>query len=118
MSPDYLPIRHNRTANWNLEKGYNTNLEMDSPTYPYRVTGSGADGDMLDVWLELSAINVEYFCRGPMQGYTIVLHLPGEIPQVSKHFFQIPLLQEVVISVKANIIKTSDGLRNYHHERY
>ncbi len=90
---------------------------MDSTTYPYKVTGSGADGDKLRAWLELSAENLEYLCRGPIQGYTIVLHLPGEIPQVSKHFFLIPLLQEVSVSVEAKIVKTSEGLRQYNHER-
>lgn len=86
-------------------------------TYPYRVTGSGADGDRLRAWLELSAKNLEYKCRGPIQGYTIALHLPGEIPQISKYYYIVPLLQEVSVSVKANIIRTSDGLRHYHHER-
>lgn len=90
---------------------------MDQTTYPYRVTGSGADGDKFRAWLELSAVNLEYLCRGPIQGYTIVLHVPGEIPQVSKHFFVIPSLQEVSVSVEAKVVKTSEGLRHYHHEK-
>lgn len=115
ISPDYPQIRHTSTAYWNLEQGYKNNIELDA--YPYRVAGSGADGDRLTAWLELSAINLDNYCRGPIQGYTIVFHLPGEIPQVSKYYFVIPLLQEVSVSVKANIIKTSEGLRHYDHER-
>lgn len=117
MSPDYAhQSQHNRMSNWNLERGYDTNIRFDS--YPYRVAGSGADGDKLRAWLELSAINLEYLCRGPIQGYTIVLHVPGEIPQVSKHFFLIPQLQEVSVAVKANIMKTPEDLRHYHHDRF
>lgn len=105
-------------AKWNLESGYNPNVEIDSPiTYPYRVAGSGADGDKLRMWLELTASHKENWCIGPSHGYKIVLHVPGEIPQVSKYYFLISELQEVTVSVTANIVKTSTGLRGYHHER-
>lgn len=117
ISPDYSHIRRNKIANWNLENGYTANAPTDSQTYPYRVAGSGADGHRLRAWLELSTVNLENLCRGPTQGYKVVLHLPGEIPQVSKYYSLIPLLQEVSVSVKANIMKTSEGLRYYHHKR-
>ncbi|XP_037040054.1 pickpocket protein 28-like [Bradysia coprophila] len=118
ISPDYSQIHHKKRANWNLESGYNNNVEIYSPTtYPYRVAGSGADGDKLRLWLELTASSRENWCHGPAHGYKIVLHVPGEIPQVAKHFFLIPPLQDVSVSVKVNIIKTSEGLRHYHHER-
>lgn len=81
------------------------------------MAGAGADGFRLRAWLELSTINLENVCHGPIQGYTMVLHVPGELPQVSKYYYLIPQLQEVSVAVKANIIKTSEGLRHYHHER-
>lgn len=120
LSPDYPQIDHGKKAKWNLEDGYDTgSIDIDSPTtYPYRVAGSGADGDKLRLWLELTTSYKENWCHGPTHGYKIILHVPGEIPQVAKHFFLIPQLQEVAVSVKANIIKTSEGLRPYHHERY
>jgi acid-sensing ion channel, other len=44
--------------------------------------------------------------------------ISGEIPRVSKQFFRVPLRQEVVVSVKPNMITTSEGLVgkdwNYH----
>lgn len=52
-------------------------------------------------------------CRGPVQGFKILLHTPGEIPQVSKHYIRVPLQQEVLISVKPNMITTSDELKYY-----
>lgn len=114
ISPDYgHQIVHKKKSNWNLEQGY----DAITDSHPYRVSGSGQNGDKLRIWLELSAINLDYLCRGPTQGYTIVLHLPGEIPQVSKHYFLIPYLQEVSVSVKANVMKTSDDLRRLNYER-
>lgn len=35
------------------------------------------------------------------------------MPQVSKHYFRVPLLEEVLISVKPNMITTSENLRHY-----
>lgn len=52
-----------------------------------------------------------------MQGFKVLLHTPGELPRVSKQFFRIPLRQEVVVSVKPNMITTSDGLIDYSPDR-
>ncbi|KAG4070425.1 hypothetical protein HA402_005657 [Bradysia odoriphaga] len=95
LSPDYTRIDHNMSANfWNLEEGYDTSIEIDPQTYPYRVFGSGARVGLF-VLLKLYEQNLEYICRGPVQGFKILLHTPGEVPQVSKHYFRVPLLQEV-----------------------
>lgn len=60
---------------------------------------------------------MDYICRGPVQGFKILLHTPGEIPRVSKQYFRVPLRQEVVVSVKPNMITTSDGLIEYAPDR-
>ena len=54
---------------------------------------------------------------GPVQGFKILLHTPGEIPRVSKQYFRVPLNQEVVVSVKPNMITTSEGLIGYAPNR-
>ncbi|KAL1402838.1 hypothetical protein pipiens_005902 [Culex pipiens pipiens] len=43
--------------------------------------------------------------------------LENEYPQVSKQYFRVPLQQEVIISVKPQMITTSDGLRDYAPHR-
>ncbi|XP_037031858.1 pickpocket protein 28-like isoform X2 [Bradysia coprophila] len=117
LSPDYTRIDHNMSAKfWNLEDGYDTSIEIDPQTYPYRVFGSGARVGLF-VLLKLYEQNLEYICRGPVQGFKILLHTPGEVPQVSKHYFRVPLLQEVLVSVKPNMITTSEGLRHYEPNR-
>lgn len=101
---------------WNLEDGYDDSVVTEGEQYPYRVFGAGARAGLF-VLLRLYEKDLEYLCRGPVQGFKILLHTPGEIPQVSKHYFRVPLLQEVLVSVKPNMITTSDGLRHYEPNR-
>ena len=101
--------------NWNSENGYDASNGKD--TYPQRVFGSGARVGLFVV-LMLFNQDLEYICRGPVQGFKILLHTPGEVPQVSKHYLRIPLEQEVLISVKPNMITTSEGLRHYEPNKY
>lgn len=85
--------------------------------YPYRVFGAGARVGLF-VLLRLFEQHLDYICRGPVQGFKILLHTPGEVPQVSKHYFRVPLLHEVLVAVKPNMITTSEGLWNYEPHRY
>lgn len=85
-------------------------------TYPRRVLGPGAKAG-LNIVLKLTKPDLDYICRGPVQGFKILLHTPGEIPRVAKQYFRVPLSQEVVVSVKPNMITTSEGLVDYAPER-
>lgn len=49
--------------------------------------------------------------------FQILLHTPGEIPQVSKQYLRVPFNQELLISIKPKIITTSDGLKHYEPAR-
>lgn len=40
----------------------------------------------------------------PVQGFKVSLHVPGEIPRVSKQFFRVPLSREVVVTVTPKMI--------------
>lgn len=107
-------MSHNTSSqSWSLEKGYTTN---NATTYPRRVLGPGARAG-LNIVLKLTEPDLDYLCRGPVQGFKILLHTPGEIPRVSKQYFRVPLRQEVVVSVKPNMITTSPGLAGYAPER-
>lgn len=98
---------------WTLQEGYSVS---DSETYPRRVLGPGARAG-LNIVLKLSDPDLDYICRGPVQGFKVILHTPSEVPRASKHFFRVPLRQEVVVSVKPNMITTSPGLANYEPNR-
>lgn len=101
---------------WNLQSGYSDNGGSVTETYPYRVFGAGARVGLFAL-LRLYEQDLEYICRGPVQGFKILLHTPGEIPQVSRHYFRVPLFQEVLVSVKPQMITTSKGLRHYEPNR-
>lgn len=117
MAPEMMSVTDNQNAtNWNLETGYDDSKSNGTETYPYRVFGAGARAGLFAL-LRLFEQDLEYLCRGPVQGFKILLHTPGEIPQVSKHYFRVPLLQEVLVSVKPNMITTSEGLRHYEPNR-
>jgi acid-sensing ion channel, other len=85
-------------------------------TYPHRVLGPGARAGF-NIVLKLTEADLDYICHGPVQSFKILLHTPGEIPRVSKQYFRVPLRQEVVVSVKPNMITTSSGLADYTPER-
>lgn len=115
LHTDYNYLDHNQTADhWNLETGYTMQASL-SP-YPRRVLSAGARAGLF-VLLPLFKYDLDYICRGPVQGFKILLHTPGEIPRVSKQYFRVPLNQEVVVAVKPNMITTSEGLRDYPPNR-
>jgi acid-sensing ion channel, other len=114
LADDFNYLQHNLSSrDWSLENGYNSNNE---DLYPYRVLGSGARAGF-NIVLKLTEPDLDYMCRGPVQGFKILLHTPGEIPRVSTQYFRVPLQQEVVVSVKPNMMTTSEGLAGYAPER-
>lgn len=114
LADDFTYLKHNHSsANWSLEGGYKTSSE---DIYPNRVLGPGAKAGF-NIVLKLTQPDLDYVCRGPVQGFKILLHTPDEIPRVSKHYFRVPLRSEVVVSVKPNMITTSEGLADYAPER-
>lgn len=113
MAPEMMTVTENKNGtDWNLQDGYNDTGGNVAETYPNRVFGAGARAGLFAL-LRLYEQDLEYLCRGPVQGFKILLHTPGEVPQVSKHYFRVPLEQEVLVSVKPNMITTSEGLRHY-----
>ncbi|XP_039275641.1 pickpocket protein 28-like [Nilaparvata lugens] len=95
---------------WNLEDGYDQSAAVD--TYPRRAIGSGMKSGL--TILMLARYNdLDYLCRGAVQGFKVTLHNPAEIPRVAERFFRVPLNQEVVLAVKPNMMTTSTNLQYY-----
>uniref|UniRef100_T1GJ31 Uncharacterized protein n=1 Tax=Megaselia scalaris TaxID=36166 RepID=T1GJ31_MEGSC len=102
-------------STWTLEKGY-TNFDFTNEQFPIRVMAAGSRGGL---FLELKGKKIDYdmMCRGPVPGFKILLHTPGEIPQVSRQYLRVPYDQEVLIAIKPKIITTSNGLMGYEPAR-
>lgn len=113
MNEHLVSVKNNsRAEHWNLEDGYNKSIPFDPETYPYRVFRPGSRYGLFVV-LRMFEQNMDYVCRGPVQGFKIILHPPDEVPQVSTNFIRVPTLQEAIVFVKPNVITTSEGLRTY-----
>lgn len=61
--------------------------------------------------------DVDYLCRGPVQGFKVILHSPNELPDVKGQHFRIPFDEDVRMSIKPNILVTSKSLKDYSPER-
>lgn len=121
MAPELPSVNDQPDAKfWSLEEGYddvkNGNNKSALDTYPYRVLGTGSQNG-LSFWINLGVDDLDFSCRYTAHGYKVVLHAPAEIPQPSMNFFRLPLEQEVLVSVKPNMLETSDELKNYDSSR-
>lgn len=94
-------------SEWSMEEGYP--IDSNLSTYPERVQTAGARAG-LNIILPLSSYDKDFICKGPSQGFKLQLHVPGEIPRLSQQYFRLSMDQEMVISVKPNMITTSDVL--------
>lgn len=119
MSPELFEKISNQSAShWNLEDGYDDrNGGRDRiKTYPRRVLSTGPKAG-LEVDLMIDKENLNNRCIGSVNGFKVTLHSPAEIPQPSKHYFYVPQDMEVLVSVKPNMIETSDELKDYDPAR-
>lgn len=98
-----------------MERGYQPEDKFNE--FPYRVLAAG-DNTGLKIVLAVYDANMDFLCRGPPQGFKILLHTPNEMPQVSKVYIKVPIDNEVTVTVKPNMIITSDALKNVSPEKY
>lgn len=95
-----------------MEEGYHKNSPTGMPAYPFRANSAGSRGGLFFL-LRLYSYDFEYLCRGPVLGFKVLLHAPDEMPQISKHYFRVPLNQETIVAVKPKVTTTSARLRSY-----
>ncbi|XP_066139923.1 pickpocket protein 28-like [Euwallacea fornicatus] len=103
-----------KSEGWNLEDGYPANVSIN--TYPRRALSAGFSSGFL-LLLRAYQQDLDYVCKGPVQGFRIHLHNPAETPRVGMQYFRAPLNQEVVVAVKPDMMTTSDGLKDYDPHR-
>ena len=83
-----------------------------SDTYPRRVLSTGFRAGLV-VLLKPKKTNFDKLCRGLVQGFNIFLHAPGEIPRTSKRLFRAPINQDVILTVKPQMMITDKELYDY-----
>lgn len=84
----------------------------DPLAYPIRILGSGRKAGFA-LKLRMKQQDVDYACKGDLNGFRILLHTPDEIPQLDSHFYRLPFGVETMISVQPRAMATSDNLKHY-----
>lgn len=107
-----LTVSKNPSAiHWNMEDGYNLSANWNE-IYPNRMFGYDFS-DTLFVSVKSSIDESNKHCGKFAQGFLFALHPPDELARVPRDFIQIPMGQAIYISIKPNMITTSNGLRKY-----
>ncbi|KAJ6645324.1 F-box-like/WD repeat-containing protein ebi [Pseudolycoriella hygida] len=110
IADDLLTIDSNpNSTHWNLEDGYRPNVN-ESEIYPYRVFGTE---DLMGLTVGVRINSEDYICLVEAPGFHISLHAPDDIPRMRRDFIFIPPGHYVYVSIKPQVITTSEGLRSY-----
>lgn len=103
-----------KISQWSSENGYKK--RFSTKEYPYRLFNSNQLGSLM-IMLRLKEQDLDYLCYGSLQGYKIILRLPGEILKTSRHAFYVPPLTQAYITIKPRLTTTSEELRNIKPNR-
>ncbi|RZC33873.1 ASC domain containing protein [Asbolus verrucosus] len=114
----YIDSYHNvnlsMSSGWSIEGGYRKNVGVS--VYPFRAFLSGAKHG-LNLKIFTSNENLDYACKGPVQGHRVLLHAPMTLPRPGQNYFRIPLDQNIIASVQPVVITTSKAIAKYHIKR-
>lgn len=116
MATEMMTIESYRSnvSHWNIDNGYDEGI--NNGNYPFRMYNA-KKGAGLSVALALFERDLEYICRGPIQGFKLILSTPGDVIQMTRQFFRVPLAEMVEISIRPKLITTSDDLRTYSSDQ-
>ncbi|XP_076265224.1 pickpocket protein 28-like [Rhynchophorus ferrugineus] len=106
------PEREN--LSWTLDDGYGE--EEGLKTYPRRASLAGVKNSLqvsLIAWNE----DIDYTCKGSLEGFRVMLHTPMRIPTPSQQYFKVPLDEVVLGSIQPVMITTSDTVKVYNPKR-
>lgn len=99
---------------WSLDNGYAKDRQVNN-TYPYHSYGAGVRGGLI-VLLRLYEHDLDYLCRGPVQGFKVLLHLPNEHPNIGNHYFRVPLNMETFVTINPEVKRTAESLKHKHSD--
>lgn len=93
-------------SNWSMQDGYATEA---TNYYPKRALSSGTRGGLI-VTMRFNKNVFKTSCLVGQKGFKVILHTPGDIPNVKKQSFQSSLNQRTIVIVKPSMITTSQNL--------
>lgn len=115
MAPEMMTVTSNpNMSHWTLDDGYDDG--RNGQEYPIRMFNAKQHGALV-LFLVLHEHDLDYICRGAVQGFKIILSTPGEALKMSRHSFRVPLAEQADISITPSLVSTSDVLRRYTPEQ-
>lgn len=107
-------------TNWDVENGYSNSESNNTDRsylmdYPRRVFGVGHQTS-LAASFRTNEHNIVHPCN-QMQGFLVFVHNPFDMSQLSRKFINLNVDEEISLSIKPNMITTSEGLRHYDPNR-
>ncbi|CAH1984991.1 unnamed protein product [Acanthoscelides obtectus] len=111
---DFLSMGNTSANEWNLDDGYGPDIGLDA--YPRRALLAGADNS-LTIFLLSNRSDLDYTCKGALQGFRVTLHTPMRIPRPSQQYFRVPLNQEVLAAIRPDMILTSTSVKMYNPKK-
>lgn len=69
----------------------------------------------LNVVLYTKSSDLDFICKGPVQGYKLKVHSPHEHPRMSSGYSRIPLNSETLVKVKPEVVLSETGIGTYCH---
>ncbi|KAG5875019.1 hypothetical protein JTB14_033034 [Gonioctena quinquepunctata] len=102
-------------SEWNPDGNYEKTSGVKS--YPMRAFLAGADNSLQITFIQKND-DLDYLCLDDIQGFSVLLHAPFEIPLVKKQYFQVPFDRAVIAVVQPRLMTTSDAVKKYSpHKR-
>ena len=86
-------------SSWNIDNGYKNNKYNN---YPHRANSGGSVG--LNVVLKQKRSDLDYICRGPVQGFKVHIHRNDEPPAMSTDYFRVGMNEETIIAIKTEVL--------------
>lgn len=99
-----IEYRHGDTrerSDWNLNDGYKDEEEFEA--YPHRALPNADYG--FNIVMSLKTSDIDHMCKGPVQGFKVKVHSPDEFPQMSNGAFRVPLNEEILVGLNAEMSK-------------
>lgn len=101
----HLLKSESESDSWNLKNGYDQQ-DDEGKVYPERAFADADTG--FNIVLSQKSSDLDYICRGPVQGYKVKIHAPDEFPRLLSGYQRIGLKSETVISVTPKVTLNKD----------
>ncbi|XP_037915201.1 pickpocket protein 28-like [Hermetia illucens] len=99
-----------KKSTWSVSEGYDKNTD-DETVYPLRAQISGKKGGLQLVTQGLLA-DIDYLCRGAVEGFSLQLLAPDEFPAANKQYIRASFRKETNLIIKPTLMTTADNLRD------